>query len=148
MSTAVNIAAAPFPASRHIGAQPVRAARVGTVLLRTEPVAATAAPMRTRLRITRRGRAVLATAIALPLVLGTAAAVLNGGGAVATDAASSVEFSYVEVEAGQSLWSLAETVAPQADPREVIAAIVRLNGLPSADVQPGERLAIPFEYLR
>jgi hypothetical protein len=85
--------------------------------------------------------------IALPLVLGTAAAVLNGGGAVATDAASTVEFSYVEVEAGQSLWSLAESVAPQADPREVIAAIVRLNGLPSADVQPGERLAIPFEYV-
>jgi hypothetical protein len=136
MSTAAPIAAAPFPASRHVGVQPV--------LMRP---AAAAAP-RTRLRITRRGRAVLATVIALPLVLGTGAAMLNGGGAVATDTSSSAEFTYVEVEAGQSLWSLAETVAPQADPREVIAAIVRLNGLPSADVQPGERLAIPFEYVR
>lgn len=130
MSTAAPTVAYPFPASRHIGVQPVQA---GT------------AP-RTRLRITRRGRAVLATAIALPLVLGTAAAMLNGGGAVATDTASTAEFSYVEVEAGDSLWSLAEAVAPQADPRDVISAIVRLNGLPSADVQPGERLAIPFEY--
>lgn len=138
MSTAIHTAAAPFPASRHIGVQPAR----------METAAGGAAPVRTRLRITRRGRAVLATAIALPLVLGTAAAVLNGGGAVATGTASQAEFSYVEVEAGQSLWSLAETIAPQADPREFISAIVRLNGLPSADVQPGERLAIPFEYVR
>ena len=136
MSTAAPIAAAPFPASRHVGVQPAL----------VQPIEA-AAP-RTRLRITRRGRAVLATVIALPLVLGTAAAVLNGGGAVATDTASTAEFSYVEVEAGDSLWSLAETIAPQSDPREVISAIVRLNGLPSADVQPGERLAIPFEYVR
>jgi hypothetical protein len=136
MSTAAPIAAAPFPASRHIGVQPV--------LVQSAP----AAVPRTRLRITRRGRAVLATAIGLPLVLGTAAAVLNGGGAVATDTASTAEFSYVEVEAGQSLWGLAEEIAPQADPREVISAIVRLNGLPSADVQSGERLAIPFEYVR
>ena len=136
MSTAAPVAAAPFPASRHIGVQPVL----------VQPVAA-GAP-RTRLRITRRGRAVLASAIAVPLVLGTAAAVLNGGGAVATGTAPTAEFTYVEVEAGQSLWSLAETIAPQADPREVIADVVQLNGLPSADVQPGERLAIPFEYLR
>jgi hypothetical protein len=72
--------------------------------------------------------------------------VLNGGGAVATGTASPAAFTYVEVEDGQSLWSLAETIAPQADPREVIADVVQLNGLPSADVQPGERLAIPFEY--
>jgi hypothetical protein len=135
MSTAAPIAAAPFPASRHIGVQPVL----------VQPVAAPAP--RTRLRITRRGRAALATVIALPLVIGTGAAVLNGGGAVATDSASTVEFTYVDVAAGQSLWGLAEEIAPQADPREVIADIVRLNGLPSADVQPGERLAIPFEYL-
>lgn len=135
MSTAAPIAAAPFPASRHIGVQPAVLSVVG------------AAAPRTRLRITRRGRAVLASVIALPLVFGTAAAVLNGGGAVATGTASTAEFRYVEVAAGESLWSLAETVAPQSDPREVIAAIVRLNGLPSADVQPGERLAIPFEYV-
>jgi hypothetical protein len=136
MSTAAPVAAAPFPASRHVGVQPVIA----------QPVAASRP--RTRLRITRRGRAALATVIALPLALGTTAAVLNGGGAVATDTASTAEFTYVEVDAGDSLWSLAEEIAPQADPREVIAAIERLNGLPSADVQAGERLAIPFEYVR
>jgi hypothetical protein len=134
MSTALSIAI-PFPASRHINALPS---------LSELPQA----PAKPKLRITRRGRAVLAAVIALPLVLGTAAAVLNGGGAVATDTGSTAEFSYVEVEAGQSLWSLAESIAPQADPRDVIAGIVKLNGLPSADVQPGERLAIPFEYVR
>jgi hypothetical protein len=137
MSTAIHTAAAPFPASRHIGAQPSQSSRAEELV-----------PVRSRLRITRRGRAVLATLVSVPLILGTAAAVLNGGGAVATDTASTVEFSFVEVAEGQSLWGLAETIAPRADPREVIAAIVSLNGLPSADVQPGERLAIPFEYAR
>jgi hypothetical protein len=125
-------AASPFPATRHITAQPVH------------PEVLDRAP---RLRITRRGRAVLAAVIALPLAFGAAAAVLNGGGAVATNTPSAVEFTFVEVEDGQSLWSLAETIAPHADPRDVISGIVELNALPSADVQPGERLAIPFEYL-
>jgi len=52
----------------------------------------------------------------------------------------------VTVQAGDSLWAIAELVAPDADPREFIADVVALNRLPSADVLPGERLAIPAEY--
>lgn len=57
-----------------------------------------------------------------------------------------VAFEYVTVQAGQSLWQLAETIAPTADPRDVIADIVSLNGLPADAVEPGQRLAIPAEY--
>ena len=55
-------------------------------------------------------------------------------------------FEYVSIAPGQSLWQLAEQVAPQADPREVVADILSLNQLRSADVQPGQELAIPLQY--
>ena len=41
---------------------------------------------------------------------------------------------------------LAATVAPTVDPRDVVADIVELNQLDGADVQPGQRLAIPAQY--
>ena len=54
-----------------------------------------------------------------------------------------VEFKYVTVQAGQTLWSLADELAPNSDPRDWIADVVNLNGLSSVDVQPGLRLALP-----
>lgn len=106
----------------------------------------------TRLRITRRGRAVLTAVAAFPLVVGALALALNGGlaaadGSTLTDSGSSATtFDYVTIQSGQSLWQLAERIAPSADPREVIAEIVNLNQLPSESVQPGQRLALPAEY--
>ncbi|WP_431277555.1 LysM peptidoglycan-binding domain-containing protein [Leifsonia poae] len=102
----------------------------------------------TRLRLTRRGRAVLTSLAAIPLVVGALVFALNGGGAVATNDQANVTFHYVTVESGQSLWSIAESVAPSADPREVIADIVSLNQLDSAVVSPGQRIAIPSQYER
>ena len=55
-------------------------------------------------------------------------------------------FSYVSVAPGQSLWQVAETLAPEADPREVIADIMALNQLASSAVEPGQKLAIPTAY--
>ena len=107
----------------------------------------------TRLRITPRGRAVLTAVAAVPLVVGALALALNGGlaaadGSTLTDssAGSATTFDYVTIQSGQSLWQLAERIAPSADPREVIAEIVNLNQLPSESVQPGQRLALPAEY--
>jgi hypothetical protein len=99
-----------------------------------------------RLRLTRRGRVVLTLLATTPLVILALLTALNGGMATATSAPSGVEFSYITVEAGQSLWQLAETVAPQADPRDVIADLVRFNGLQDSTIHPGERLAIPPAY--
>ncbi len=47
---------------------------------------------------------------------------------------------------GDTLWSVAERVAPTADPRDVVDAIMRLNALSSARLDAGQQVAIPLEY--
>lgn len=101
-----------------------------------------------RLRLTKRGRAVLTFLAATPLVLGALFFVLNGGGATASREGSAIGFDYVTVESGQTLWQLAESLAPAADPRDVIAEIMQLNQLESADVYAGQELAVPAGYTR
>lgn len=103
------------------------------------PVAEAAVAPRTRLRITRRGRVVLTA-------LGAGLVALNGGAAVASKDASGTAFEYVTVSSGESLWDLAEEIAPSADPRDVIASVVDLNRLPSSDVAAGQQLAVPAQY--
>lgn len=102
----------------------------------------------TRLRLTVRGRRVLAAAAALPAVLVLSFAIIGGGAALASrDAgAPAGSFTTVTVSVGDSLWSIAEEVAPTADPRDVVAAIKRLNGIDGATIAAGDRLAIPLEY--
>lgn len=100
-----------------------------------------------KLRITKRGRAVLLVLVALPLVVAAFLFATNGGGATATLEGSNVPFQFVTVEPGESLWQVAETIAPSSDPRDVIDAIVKLNALESADVAAGQQLAIPPQYL-
>ncbi|MFE4470590.1 LysM peptidoglycan-binding domain-containing protein [Leifsonia sp. NPDC056824] len=101
---------------------------------------------RVRLRLTRRGRVVLTMLIALPIVIGAMVFALNGGGAAATGEQTHVTFHYATVQSGDSLWSVASRIAPNADPRDVIAELVDLNGLSSAVVTPGQQLAIPTQY--
>jgi hypothetical protein len=105
-------------------------------------------PTLPRLRLTARGRAVLLTLAATPLVIAAVVLGLSGGNAQASLEDPSVTFTYVTVAPGQSLWSIAESIAPQADPREVVADIVSLNQLASADVEAGESIALPLEYTR
>lgn len=100
---------------------------------------------KSRLRITRRGRAVLTALVAGPLVAAALVLSLNGGGATATSA-QGAPLESVTVHPGQSLWQLAEQEAPHADPREFIADLVRLNQLDSAEIHPGQQLDIPAEY--
>lgn len=100
-----------------------------------------------KLRLTRRGRGVLLALAAAPIVIAALFFSLNGGGATASLEGATVSFEYVTVDAGQSLWQVAESIAPTADPRDVIDAIVRFNQLESADVYAGQEIAIPLEYL-
>lgn len=101
---------------------------------------------RTHLHLTRRGRVVFTALAAVPLVVGSLLVALNGGMAAASNDQSVADFTYVTVTAGESLWQLAQEVAPTEDPREVIADIVSLNQLTSEDVQPGQRLALPASF--
>jgi hypothetical protein len=49
----------------------------------------------------------------------------------------------IVVKPGQSLWSIALSAEPQADPRAVIQQIVEFNALGSQVVVPGESLWVP-----
>ena len=100
-----------------------------------------------RLHLTKRGRSVFTALAATPLVIAALFFALNGGMATASLDGSDAAFQYVTVETGQSLWHVAETIAPTADPRDVIIEIMKLNQLQSADVFAGQELAIPAQYL-
>lgn len=105
-------------------------------------------PLRpTPLRLTPRGRRFFTVLVSFPLVVGAFWFAMNGGGAIATLEGSEAGFEYVMIQPGESLWQLAEQLAPQADPRDVIAEVMQLNQLDSADVFAGQELAIPATYL-
>lgn len=104
-----------------------------------------AAEPKTRLRITKRGRRVLVGLVAIPLVIAAFLGAVNSGGAAATDAAVSNDFTYVTIAQGQSLWDLAGEIAPNADARDVVEEIVALNAL-EGEIQPGQKIAIPQGY--
>lgn len=88
-------------------------------------------------------RRFIVSAAALAVAAITALSALTGQSATATSNSAKTEFTYVTVLAGQSLWQIAAKVAPNQDPRDFIAAVVSLNGLTSADVTPGQRIALP-----
>lgn len=103
----------------------------------------------TRLRLTARGRRVLAFLAAVPAIVVLSLAILSGGGALASSetGAPAGTFTEVTVMPGDTLWSIAESVAPDADPRDVVDEIIRLNALSSASLVAGQSLALPLEYL-
>ncbi|WP_394551670.1 LysM peptidoglycan-binding domain-containing protein [Agromyces sp. MMS24-JH15] len=104
-----------------------------------------ASPARTRLRLTRRGRVVFTVAGALPLIALVFGLVLGAGPAAAGNGASSAreQFTIVTVGPDDTLWELASELAPTRDPRDVIIQILRLNGLESSVIEPGQQLALP-----
>ncbi|MDN3311814.1 LysM peptidoglycan-binding domain-containing protein [Microbacterium oryzae] len=102
----------------------------------------------TRLRLTLRGRRVLAGLAAAPVVAAIGFGALSGGAALASraDSAPAGTFDTVTVSAGDSLWEIAETVAPEADPRDVVDEILHLNQLRDGVIAAGQQLAIPAAY--
>jgi LysM repeat protein len=98
------------------------------------------------LRMTARGRSVLASVVAAPLVVAALAFGLNAGGATATS--SSTPLATVTVTSGETLWQVARHLAPNADPRDVVADLMDVNQLTTADIVPGEQLKIPAQYGR
>lgn len=126
----------------------VNSAGVNSTAAISASVAQPSVVVRSRLHLTRRGRAVFTALAAVPIVAVALVLALNGGVAIASGQTAdggveAVGFEYVTIKSGQSLWQLAESIAPGADPRDVISAIVSLNQLPTTEVQPGQRLALP-----
>ncbi|WP_040163545.1 LysM peptidoglycan-binding domain-containing protein [Microbacterium gorillae] len=102
----------------------------------------------TRLRMTVRGRRVLAVLASLPIVALIAFGALSGGNAMASSehGAPADTFQTVTVLPGDSLWGIATEIAPDADPRDVVADIISLNALGTSDLRAGQTLAIPTAY--
>jgi hypothetical protein len=97
------------------------------------------------LRLTRRGRVVVAVAAALvlaalSLVIASAAQATNHP---VSSRAARQGLAQVTVHPGQSLWSVAESADPAADTRVVIQQIIELNGLTGNVVFTGQRLWVP-----
>jgi nucleoid-associated protein YgaU len=94
-----------------------------------------------RLRLTRRARR-------LAVVLGMAAAVALGSwlGPLVDGGGSELRLageSSVVVRSGDTLWSIASSVAEGADVRTVVDRIQELNGLEGTELQPGQLLLLP-----
>ncbi len=98
------------------------------------------------LRLTRRGRILVGTLLALPIVVGAYFIGLGSTSAGADSVQSTVSFDTITVMPGDTLWSIAGDVAPNADAQAVIAGIEELNQLDTLTVQPGQKLAIPVEF--
>ena len=97
------------------------------------------------LRLTRRGRVVVALAAAL---LVTMVSLLLAGVAQATNDGPSPHAArenlvQVIVRPGQSLWSVAESADPDQDTRAVIQQIIDLNSLNGDTVFAGQQLWVP-----
>ena len=88
-------------------------------------------------RLTRRGY-VVAGVLALALIVGLVWLAHASAGTAAPPAANPP--AVVTVDPGDTLWSIASRVAPQRDPRAVVAELERVNHLSSPILQPGQRL--------
>ena len=142
----------PEPRSSSIGSVP-RSPQAGDVLIPSaviapHPVRARAAVGSPPLRLTRRGRVVVATLVvaviaAIALVVAMAAA----GGAQATNhgqpRAGYQGMHEIVVRPGQTLWSIASAAEPAADPRDVVQQIMMVNAMTDTTISAGQLLWVP-----
>ncbi len=93
-------------------------------------------------RLTRRGRLLLLAALVALLcaafTLGRA-----GDSQASTDRSAPAVLASTTVHPGESLWAVAQRVAPGRDPRALVQQIREINDLSSATVQVGQLLLLP-----
>ena len=93
-------------------------------------------------RLTRRGRVVVLLAL-VTLLLAAFSLGRVGSEAAPKGARPAAALGQTVVHPGESLWAVAQRVAPGHDPRAVIDQIADLNHLDSGTLQPGQLLLIP-----
>ena len=101
-------------------------------------VVARAAVAPAPLRLTRRGLAVLALAV----VSAAAVMLLVAHWSAASTPSPAAKGPVVTVQPGDTLWSIARSVAPSRDPREVVDHLMASNHLKSAALLPGQTLNV------
>lgn len=93
------------------------------------------------LRLTARGRVVV---ILVVLAAALAVFALQGAPAASSDIVHHQRTSTVVVSPGETVWDIARRVAPDADPRAVVAEIEELNSLADAgSIRVGQPLSVP-----
>ena len=100
------------------------------------------------LRLTRRGRVVLAafTMLAALVVVVLLTAGSAGGAPVSSHQSAGAGYrgmTRIVVRPGQTLWSIAAAADPSADPRIVIQQIISANALGGPSIQAGQLLWVP-----
>ena len=142
--------AAGRPLSRHAGRPPVRPAGCQSVRQAVRgsarsvaPVPAVQAPrpVAPGTRLTARGR--LAVVAALVLLLFAAFSLGRTGAQGSTELAPRAQLEQTTVVPGDTLWAVAQRIAPGQDPRPVVDQIRRLNDLSGGSLQAGQQLLLP-----
>lgn len=103
---------------------------------------------RTPVRLTRRGRIVVATVAVLGAIVAVLLVSLLAAGGARASNHSQPGGPYrgmheIVVQPGQTLWSIASAAEPTADPRIVISQIMAVNALSGTDIQAGQLLWVP-----
>jgi hypothetical protein len=102
----------------------------------------TATETRSSIVLTSRGRVVLGLIFTLVAIF---VWVLFGSGtADAAGSSSGPATSVVVVQPGENLWSIAQSVNPEGDPRDLVIRIREINALGSQHVFPGQSLIVPI----
>ena len=98
-----------------------------------------------RVRLTPRGRFItrLAVIASLSILLLSGFAAVTGASAGSTDTAIPTPYVKVSVKPGDTLWSIAESIAPRGDRRSLVADMVEINRLTTPELQAGQKIYIP-----
>ncbi|CAB4951747.1 unannotated protein [freshwater metagenome] len=92
--------------------------------------------------VTSRAKGLTRLAVIIGLII-AAVSFFSNQSAQASNEVAKTSFTYVTVHNGETLWQIAERVAPNQDPRDTVEAIVTLNNLTQSTLQPGQRIALP-----
>ena len=98
-------------------------------------------PAKQPIRLTRRGRRVVALLVLIPVVI--AFWLIGAKVAQASDSSATPNTATVVVKPGQSLWDVATATGLDRDPRETIWMIQQLNGMQTSEVLAGQELIVP-----
>ncbi len=100
------------------------------------------------LRLTRRGRVVVAAlAVAVIAAIALAVGLAGAGGAQAANhgqpRAGYQGMHEIVVRPGQTLWSIASVAEPGSDPRDVVQQIMTANAMTGTTITAGQLLWVP-----